>query len=93
METPFVGGSRVKLDPGDLIQTGGEGMVFAWRDQAIKIYHDPTERRARKLSAFFDEGLHSGLPYTRSAPPHPLPTRTGACLASAWSACLPGLCP
>jgi hypothetical protein len=55
------GGRQETITKSDLIAQGGEGMIFRDpgypRSKALKIYHDPTKARARKLEAFFKAGL------------------------------------
>ncbi len=42
---------RFTLDPSHLIQSGGEGMVFALGDTAVKLYHQPHPQQKTKLDA------------------------------------------
>ncbi len=64
----FINGTKLNLTAADLIQTGGEGMVFAYgTDQAIKIYHDIQETHRQKLQYIIDQtaarqGLSQQLP-------------------------------
>ena len=59
----FVNGRRHTLDPAQLIQSGGEGMVFGMADgTAVKLYHHPTSQRAAKLRYLLDSGLATRLP-------------------------------
>ncbi len=44
-----INGKRVQLTPSQLIQVGGEGMVFRVADTAVKIYHRPTPQHQAKL--------------------------------------------
>lgn len=44
-----INGKRVQLTPSQLIQAGGEGMVFRLGNTAVKIYHHPTPQRQAKL--------------------------------------------
>ena len=46
------------LDPSQLIQSGGEGMVFAVGHTAVKLYHQPRPHQAQKLRHL----LHLPLP-------------------------------
>ena len=46
------------LEPSQLIQSGGEGMVFAMGDTAVKLYHQPQPHQAHKLRHL----LHLPLP-------------------------------
>lgn len=50
------------LDPAQLIQSGGEGMVFAVGDTAVKLYHQPQPHHLAKLRHFLDTGLAAQLP-------------------------------
>jgi hypothetical protein len=45
----FVDNGRVQLDPAQLIQSGGEGMVFGWGNQAVKVHHHDTAGREAKV--------------------------------------------
>ncbi len=57
-----VNGRRFTLDPAQLIQSGGEGMVFGMGDgTAVKLYHNPTKQRAEKLRCWLN-GLAGRLP-------------------------------
>ena len=41
---------RVNLGERDVLGSGGEAVVFKYKNSGIKIYHDPTPARAAKLS-------------------------------------------
>jgi hypothetical protein len=58
----YVEGRPVKLEPADLIQSGGEGMVFGRGDQAVKIYHRPLANQAAKLGHWLAAGLGNQAP-------------------------------
>ncbi|GAB4161181.1 MAG: hypothetical protein Fur0021_34090 [Candidatus Promineifilaceae bacterium] len=58
----YIQGKRVKLEAADLIQTGGEGMVFRWQGQAVKVYHQPQPQHSLKLAYWQQEGLSSQSP-------------------------------
>jgi serine/threonine protein kinase len=45
----FINKQTLILHPSQLIQSGGEGMVFAIGDTAVKIYHQPQPHQAHKL--------------------------------------------
>lgn len=67
--TVYVDQRPVKLAPADLIQAGGEGMVFAWHKQeVIKIYHQPQMLHQNKLTAFVGQPWAVQLPQTVYAP-------------------------
>jgi len=48
----------IVLEPSQLIQSGGEGMVFAVGNTAVKLYHQPQPHQAHKLRHL----LHLPLP-------------------------------
>lgn len=60
----FIDNSPVQLDAAQLIQSGGEGMVFWLGNTAVKLYHpgksDPN--REAKLQEFIGSGLAGRLP-------------------------------
>ncbi|MBK8900753.1 MAG: hypothetical protein IPM53_06215 [Anaerolineaceae bacterium] len=47
--TIYIQNQRYQLDAADLIQSGGEGMVFGLGHTAVKLYHQPTAAQADKL--------------------------------------------
>ncbi len=53
---------KITLDPAQLIQSGGEGMVFGVGDTAVKLYHQPTTQRTAKLRCLLDSGLAAQMP-------------------------------
>lgn len=44
-----INNKSITLDPSQLIQSGGEGMVFGLGDTAVKLYHQPTPQQATKI--------------------------------------------
>jgi hypothetical protein len=59
----FIGRQVVTLAPAQLIQSGGEGMVFGLDGvTAVKRYHRPGPKQAAKLQAWLDSGLVAQLP-------------------------------
>lgn len=61
--TIFINNKRFQLDPAQLIQSGGEGMVFGLDEgTAVKLYHQPTPQRIAKLRHLLDSGLAAHLP-------------------------------
>ncbi|HFE66780.1 MAG TPA: hypothetical protein ENJ93_05920, partial [Chloroflexi bacterium] len=61
-----INGKRIQLTPAQLIQTGGEGMVFRVGNTAVKIYHHPTPQRQAKLQHLLQ--MASRLPEAVLAP-------------------------
>ncbi len=47
--TIYIQNQRYQLDAANLIQSGGEGMVFGLGNTAVKLYHQPTLAQADKL--------------------------------------------
>lgn len=64
----FVNQKSLTLDPAQLIQSGGEGMVFAWGQLAVKIYHQPQLRHRQKLDYWLNSGLARKMPAQILAP-------------------------
>jgi hypothetical protein len=64
----FIKQKPFKPDPAQLIQSGGEGMVFGLGDTAVKIYHQPQARHAAKLHHWLNNGLSLRLPAQVLAP-------------------------
>ncbi|MFO7683396.1 MAG: hypothetical protein R6X34_25460 [Chloroflexota bacterium] len=58
----------VTLDPAQLIQSGGEGMVFQVGQTAVKLYHQPQPQHQQKLDFLFQSGLNRQLPPEILAP-------------------------
>ena len=56
-----INGKRIKLDASQLIQSGGEGMVFDLGDTAVKLYHHPTEQHRLKLQHLFKQQWPVGV--------------------------------
>ncbi len=50
------------LKPSQLIQSGGEGMVFKLKDTAVKIYHQPLPIHQAKIEDWLQSGLPLRLP-------------------------------
>jgi hypothetical protein len=68
MKEVWLNQQRVKLDPAQLIQAGGEGMVFGIGKWAIKVYHQVTAQHLAKLNAFCHSDLPRHLPANVLAP-------------------------
>jgi hypothetical protein len=62
MKTVYLHHTPIQLDPAALIQSGGEGMVFAYSQSAIKLYHQPEHHHAEKLCHFLQTRLNQRLP-------------------------------
>ncbi|MCA9872378.1 MAG: hypothetical protein KC441_01955 [Anaerolineales bacterium] len=60
--TIFLNGQSLSLTPAQLIQAGGEGLVFGVGDTAVKLYHQPQPGHAAKLQHLLDSGLAQALP-------------------------------
>ncbi len=64
----FIDGKRIALDPAQLIQSGGEGMVFGLGGTAVapttavKLYHHPIPQHAAKLRHWVENDLSTRLP-------------------------------
>jgi serine/threonine protein kinase len=52
---------RIKLDASQLIQSGGEGMVFGLGDMAVKLYHQPTGQHRTKLQHLLRQQWPNGV--------------------------------
>lgn len=48
-KTIYINQQVITLDSSQLIQAGGEGMVFGVADTAVKLYHSPTPAHQQKL--------------------------------------------
>jgi hypothetical protein len=46
-----IGTQKVNLDEKDVLGSGGEALVLRYGTRAVKIYHNPTPERAKKLQA------------------------------------------
>ncbi len=68
MQTIYLHNKPIKLDPTQLIQAGGEGIVFRVQDTAVKLYHTPNKAQQRKLHYFFKHNLAQNLPPNVFAP-------------------------
>ncbi len=60
--------STKTLGAADLIQAGGEGLVFDVGNEAVKIYSNPTPTRQAKLAAMLTDKRWLGLPANFLAP-------------------------
>ncbi|MCA9933904.1 MAG: hypothetical protein H6662_03570 [Ardenticatenaceae bacterium] len=68
-QTIYINKKRVVLEPAQLIQSGGEGMVFdAGQGTVIKLYHNPQPQHAARLTHFMQSGLLARLPAGVMAP-------------------------
>lgn len=62
-QTVYINKQRLVFDAAQLIQSGGEGMVFSWgQDTAVKLYHTPQAHHAAKLTHFCHTRLGQHLP-------------------------------
>ncbi len=75
--TVFINQQPVKLDAAQLIQSGGEGMVFRWQNTAVKLYHHPTAQHQAKLAYWFQNGLGQVVPTAVHAPCAPVTDNNG----------------
>ncbi len=66
---------KYQLDAADLIQSGGEGMVFGLGNTAVKLYHHPTPAHQAKLHHWFAKRWQ--LPADVLAPCAPVHNQTG----------------
>lgn len=66
----LVNNQRVILGERDVLGSGGEAVVFKYKNCAIKIYHDPTPARAAKLLDLLQ--ISDGLPPQVVAPRQPV---------------------
>lgn len=57
---------KIQLDDKDTIGTGGEAIVILHKNLALKIYHDPSPQRAKKLKDFIN--LNLSLPDNIACP-------------------------
>ena len=67
-QTITINRQSITLDPAQLIQSGGEGMVFGVGDTAVKLYHQPQPSHIAKLQHLLDSGLSRRLPAAICAP-------------------------
>jgi len=68
MKTVYLNHTPIQLDPTDLIQSGGEGLVFAVGSAVIKLYHQPEPHHGDKLACFLQTGFSQRLPAPVLAP-------------------------
>ena len=66
--TIYINGQSLTLTPAQLIQSGGEGLVFGVGDTAVKLYHQPQAAHAAKLHYLLAGGLAHRLPANVLAP-------------------------
>ncbi len=66
--TIYINNQRVVLEPAQLIQSGGEGLVFGAGSTAVKLYHTPQKHHAAKLIHLCQSGLATRLPPGIMAP-------------------------
>ena len=71
----YIQNQRYQLDAADLIQSGGEGMVFGLGNTAVKLYHQPTPAQTDKLRHWF--GQRWPLPADVLAPCAPVTDKKG----------------
>lgn len=57
-----INGSRIKLDQSQLIQSGGEGMVFEFGSAAVKLYHHPQSHHEAKLIDWISGPMRTQVP-------------------------------
>jgi serine/threonine protein kinase len=75
--TIYIHKQRYKLDSADLIQSGGEGMVFGLGDTAVKLYHHPNPTQQKKLQHWFNGNWQSQLPPNVLGPCAPVHNQHG----------------
>lgn len=56
-KTIFIHNQPLILQPSQLIQSGGEGMVFGVGATAVKLYHTPQSQHAAKLTYLCQSGI------------------------------------
>lgn len=88
-KTVYIRQQKIKLDAADLIQAGGEGLVFRLGQTAVKLYHQPTPSRQAKLDYLLNSGLARRLPTAVLVPRAPVTDNHG-CLIGFQ---MPLLCP
>lgn len=69
-KTIIIQNQHIKLDPSQLIQSGGEGLVFKVGQTAVKLYHQPQTHHHQKLDFFFSTTTQ--LPPQLLAPQRPV---------------------
>ena len=67
-QTFYINQKPYKVDSADLIQSGGEGMVFGLGHTAVKLYHQPATTLQNKLQQWFQAAWRSHLPSDVLAP-------------------------
>jgi hypothetical protein len=75
--------TRVRLADANLLGEGGEARVYRAGDRAVKIFHAPSDQKARKLAAF-----PTALPAEVVAPAAVATDRAGAVIGYAMPAVL-----
>ena len=79
MKTVWVNGQKITPKAADLIQSGGEGMVFAWKpSHVIKLYHAANSQHQAKLQAMIDRQISDSLPDHVFAPQQLVTDKNGA---------------
>ncbi len=68
--TITIGTQTYLLKPEQLIQSGGEGMVFKIGETAVKLYHQPQTQHAQKLDQFLNSSFVNQVPAGVLAPSH-----------------------
>lgn len=76
MQTIYIQNQKYQLNAADLIQSGGEGMVFGLGNTAVKLYHQPTPAYQNKLGHWFTQRWQ--LPPDVLAPCAPVHDKNGA---------------
>ncbi|MBK8988628.1 MAG: hypothetical protein IPM39_21580 [Chloroflexi bacterium] len=61
-QTIIINQQTITLDATQVIQSGGEGMVFGLGETAVKLYHQPRPAHAAKLRHLLNSGLSQRLP-------------------------------
>lgn len=73
----YLHGKPLKLTAAQLIQSGGEGMVFQHGSTAVKLYHQPTPQHQTKLAHLLQSGLAQRLPTAVFTPTAPITNERG----------------
>ncbi len=82
-----INNKRVNLDNKDVLGSGGEAVVLRYGSEAVKLYHDPTSARARKLEELLQMQL--SLPAEVVCPSAPVYDQSGATLLGFTMPALP----
>lgn len=61
MDTIFINQQAVTLDKSQLLQAGGEGLIFRVGQTAVKLYHRPGPTHAAKLNQLLGRSWPAGL--------------------------------